>query len=275
MSLPGAATPRALLPPRDLDYVARRFRDRPDAAYHLWLRVNWQRFMLRSPERRRAMLTLLARYSAEFDIGVIAWVLMENHLHLVVQTPAEESFRRLTTQVTRCRHRRPWPRGHLKRTVLSQFMHQFSRSVSAIVLQPLELKGRLWESPYDLRPVRDRTDLVYCVTYLHANPLEPRLARCAEDYEWSSARSWVRPHEAPVPLIGEERLPFDFAWSELRARVQQRAAEGKFRRVWSELASFGFSKRATAKRQEYLERLRAAGLSEEPDCGSTAADQQP
>jgi REP element-mobilizing transposase RayT len=236
--------------------------------------VNWQKWFLLSTTIRNAVLTILERAVAEFEIDLVAWTLMANHIHLVVRTPDEARFGRLTSRRTGCRHTRPWPRGHLKSSVLAQFMHKFRRAVSGLVQAELGLKGRFWESSYGLRTVQDRSDLVCCMAYLHRNPVKEGMVTGASDYAWSSAACWEGRRAAVVPLVEPHRLPFGFEWNDLRARVMRRQGDPRVDVLYSDFERGPSACDTEASRTRFRERLREAGLDEGAPCGNTAAPAQ-
>jgi len=96
---------------------------------------------------------------------LLAWVVMPNHVHLVVQmkdgTPLGEVVRR-------------W------------------KGISARRINgALARSGRLWQPGFFDRYVRDENHLLRVVAYVHENPVRASLVRRPEDWPYSSAsRAW-------------------------------------------------------------------------------------
>ena len=59
----------------------------PGALYHVTSRGNERRSIFRSDGDRKAFLSFLASTVRRFGWSVTAWVLLNNHFHLVIQTP--------------------------------------------------------------------------------------------------------------------------------------------------------------------------------------------
>jgi len=168
----------------------------------------------------KLLLAELLRESAEsFGVRILAWVFMSNHLHLVVQSPPPGLYAQLTSRTTDCRHTRPWKNGHLKCSVMAQFMRRLRHRMSILRQRELGLTGRFWGSSYDSRLIQDGTSLVVRIAYDHRNPVQQGMALRPEDYVWSSARQWVAGRTGPVSVSITEPLPFGFSAGELREDV--------------------------------------------------------
>jgi putative transposase len=97
-------------------------------------------------EDRIAFLRQLARSAAEERCALHAYVLMNNHLHLLL-TPA-------------------------RRSSVAQLMRS--------------LASPLWESRFEAWPVHPRRYLLECMRYIELNPVRAGLVLNAGDYPWSS-----------------------------------------------------------------------------------------
>jgi REP element-mobilizing transposase RayT len=144
---------------------------------------------------------------------------MSNHFHLVVQSPPEQVFRRLTGRRTKCRHFRQYPPRHQKSSVIAQFMRAVRRTMSVRRQRQLDLSGRFWEGQYDARPILDPLSLVVRIAYDHRNPVKEGMVGEAEDYRWSSAAQWATGEAGVIPVDFREPLPFGLSFGELQSRV--------------------------------------------------------
>ncbi|MHC4972541.1 MAG: transposase [Planctomycetota bacterium] len=182
--------------------------DAPGAVHHVTACVNWQFWLLRSPERAEYFLATLKRTTERFSLVLVAFVLLSNHCHLVTISPSEETYRALTWRRTKCRHFRPWPADHPNSTVLGQAMRHLRYSVARKVHTELDLRGQFWDGPYHARRVQDATDLLFTVAYDHRNPVRAGMTLRPEDHAWSSAAWWADNGSSPVPLVANNELPF-------------------------------------------------------------------
>jgi putative transposase len=107
----------------------------------------------------RAYRDLLAEHAAAAGVEVWAWVLMPNHVHLVLTPPEPDALRRVLAAV----HRRYAGRIHarLKRT------------------------GHFWQGRFGCVAM-DEAHLGAAVRYIALNPVRARLVERAADWPWSS-----------------------------------------------------------------------------------------
>jgi REP element-mobilizing transposase RayT len=194
-----------------------------------------------------------------FSVDLDSHILMSNHFHMTVQSPAEECYRDLTTRRTRCRHRLPWPKGHEKTSVLAQFMKRLLYCTSRLIQSRLGLAGRFWEEPYHSRRILDETDLVVTIAYDHYNPVKAGMACRPGDYPRSSAAWWEGTGTSPVPLM-RRSPPFGLELEHLREEVLRYQMDRAFHDAMAEFAASGDSL-GPAKSLEHLKQiLRDRGL---------------
>ena len=105
-------------------------------------------------------LAMLREHSEQFEIEIIAYCLMSNHVHLVA----------VPSDVT-----------GLHRT-LKAVHGQYAQRVNRMRGQ----KGHLWQGRYFSSPL-DADYLLNAVRYVELNPVRARMVARAEDYTWSSA----------------------------------------------------------------------------------------
>jgi len=96
-----------------------------------------------------AYLQWLARYGSDAGCAVHAYVLMRNHVHLLL-TPTRAD------------------------------------GVSRLLALLGEHNGALWEERYDAQPVHSRQYLLACMRYIELNPVRAGLVARPENYRWSS-----------------------------------------------------------------------------------------
>jgi len=96
--------------------------------------------------------------------SLVAWVIMPNHVHVVVQMGDGSSLAEAV---------RLWK----------------GRSARAIN-RDLGRRGALWQREYHDRFIRDQDHLAAAVAYVHSNPVTAGLCATPEDWPLSSARYW-------------------------------------------------------------------------------------
>jgi putative transposase len=135
-------------------------------------------------------LECLLRASQEHGVAVHAYILMTNHVHLLV-TPQHE-------------HSLPKTMQSVGRRYVQHFNYAHQRT------------GTLWEGRYRATLVHAERYLLTCMRYIELNPVRAAMVQHPADYLWSSYRAnaqgqpdaLVTPHEVYRRLArsSEERL---------------------------------------------------------------------
>ncbi|HEX5139269.1 MAG TPA: hypothetical protein VFY93_20035 [Planctomycetota bacterium] len=234
--------------------------DAPDTVWHVGSRVNWRAFHLESEGAFRVFVECFARSLARFGMDLLAFVLMSNHYHAVVRSPAGMEYRRLTGRRTRCRHYRPYPPWHEKSTVVGQCLQHFKLAVARRMQEKLGLCGHFWEGKHFRKRVDSAGVLVVKMAYDHRNPVREGMVARPEDFARSSAAWWSSGEESPLPLCRREDLPFGFTHESLRAGVLRYQGERRLDDVMEAFAKSGFDLETVDGRLELERRMAAAGL---------------
>ncbi|MGZ5040121.1 MAG: transposase [Usitatibacter sp.] len=126
----------------------------------------------------RVFLEFLKEAAGEFEIAVNSYVLMTNHVHLLL-TPNE-------------------------RSAISKALHSASRRYAGYFNHRYERTGTLWEGRFHASLVTTDHYLLGCHRYIDLNPVRAGLVDAPSQYFWSSHRfyaigepdSVVTPHRA-------------------------------------------------------------------------------
>lgn len=182
--------------------MARQARQLSESAiYHVMLRgINRDAIFLEDADCRRFIDVLTAVRLAS-GCAVLAYCLMPNHIHLVLQTTDE-------------------PIGTVIKRLGVRYAGWFNRKYARV--------GHLFQDRFKSIPVEDDAYLVTLLRYVWNNPVEAGLAEHCADYPWSSRRhlgtTWPALDDARLrELVPEQTL------SELRE-------EGAPAALWSEEA---------------------------------------
>ena len=167
----------------------------PDALYHVTARGDRREDIFEDDQDRQAFLLTLEQIVTQFNWLCYAWCLMDNHYHLLIQTPdgnLSKGMRQLngvTTQTSNRRHRRV---GHL-----------FQGRFKAILVD---------HDAYLLELSR----------YIVLNPVRAGMVKAPGDWPWSSYRASAG--LAPVaPWLTVDGVLSQFA--KRRSLAQQRYAQ--------------------------------------------------
>jgi putative transposase len=132
----------------------------PQFAHHITQRGNARRDVFFTPADRQVYLGLLRQYAEHYQLRILGYCLMTNHVHLVV-VPAQEASLPKTMREVHGRYAR--------------YRNAADRS-----------SGHLWQNRYYSCAV-DGAKLARVMCYVELNPVRAGLVRVAEDYAWSSA----------------------------------------------------------------------------------------
>ena len=102
----------------------------------------------------------LQHYTAKWNISVHAWVLMKNHIHLLITPKESDTTSRMM--------------GNLSGRYANYFNRRYQR------------QGSLWQGRYYHCLVASNFYLLCCYRYIELNPVRASLVDNAQEYEWSS-----------------------------------------------------------------------------------------
>lgn len=181
----------------------------PGAVYHITARGNARQKIYLDDADREAFLDILAQVVERFHWICHAYCLMDNHYHLLVETPEptlSRGMRQLNGVYTQRFNRRHGRCGHL-----------FGGRFKAILVE------------------REAYLLELC-RYVVLNPVRAGLARAAKDWRWSSYRATAGLAEAP-PFLTTDWILAQFSGrrSEAQRRYRRFVAEGRGASPWREL----------------------------------------
>ncbi len=217
----------------------------PDALYHVTARGDRREDIFEDDADRLAFLSILEQVIARFNWICHAWCLMDNHYHLLIQTPdanLSKGMRQLNgvfTQTSNRRHRRV---GHL-----------FQGRFKAILVD---------SDAYLLELSR----------YVVLNPIRAGMVKRPDEWRWSSYRATVGLESAP-PWLAAGSLLAQFAKRRkvARQRYARFVAEGvNADSPWRDLRGQVF-----LGDDHFVERMQAQGNAGKDDVQIPFAQRRP
>lgn len=172
----------------------------PGAVLHVVQRGNNRAAVFVTDDDRADYLAFLGGAAKAHGVSIHAYVLMPNHVHLLVSPRGPESLAR-TMQT-------------LGRNYVGRFNHVHRRS------------GTLWEGRYKSTLVDTDAYLLACMRYIELNPVRARMVAAPADWPWSSHRS--NASDAVDPLVGRHPcwLALGSTDAERRSRYRDFVAQG-------------------------------------------------
>ncbi len=124
------------------------------------------------PDDYRLYQALLGEFAPRAGLGVWAWCLMPNQVHLVVLPEREDS--------------------------LARGLGEAHRRYSLAINRRQGWRGYLWQGRFASCPL-DEPFLLAAVRHVELNPVRTRLAARPQDWPWSSARAHLEGRADPLP----------------------------------------------------------------------------
>ncbi|MFA5847043.1 MAG: transposase [Thermodesulfovibrionales bacterium] len=136
----------------------------PNAFYHIIVRGNRQQALFLDDTDRLAYMDLLNRYKKKCSFILYAYVLMSNHVHLLVETPES-------------------PISKIMQMLNFTYTQYFNRKYGKV--------GHLFQGRYkSLLCDRDQY-LLNLVRYIHLNPVRAKIVKEPHFYKWSSHGEYI------------------------------------------------------------------------------------
>ncbi|MCB1704885.1 MAG: transposase [Halioglobus sp.] len=132
----------------------------PGLPYHVFQRGNNRSACFFDTDDRQYYLSLLAQTSHLYGVDLHAYVLMTNHVHLLLTPHCTDSISRMT------------------RVAGSRYAQRLNKKYGRT--------GTLWEGRHKSCPVDTETYLLKCYIYIELNPVRARMVSSPHEYPWSS-----------------------------------------------------------------------------------------
>jgi putative transposase len=133
--------------------------------HHVILRGNNRQDIFRGVADYQRMLNLLFEHSRAFKVDVHAYVLMSNHVHLLLTPQAD--------------------------LALSKMMQAVGRSYVQAFNKIHGRTGTLWEGRYRSTLIQEDRYLLACMAYIDLNPVRAHMVTQPDGYAWSSHGHYV------------------------------------------------------------------------------------
>jgi putative transposase len=169
----------------------------PDYPHHVIQRGNNHQSIFTTSDHFKFFLGLLSEQSRNYEVAVHAYVLMNNHFHLLVTPRADNQG-------------------------LPRMMQAVGRSYVRYFNDLNARSGTLWEGRYRSTLIDAQGYFLACQAYIDLNPVRSGLVTAAADYPWSSYAHYaglridklVTPH-ALVWGLGNTPFAREAAYAEL------------------------------------------------------------
>lgn len=134
----------------------------PEYPHHITQRGNYRQDIFKNDTDRRHYLNLVAEYSRKFNVAILAYCLMNNHVHFIITPHDKDSL------------------SEIFRNVHTRYSQYFNKK--------LKTTGHLWQGRY-YSCILDECHLLAAARYIERNPVRAGIIKKPTDYIWSSARN--------------------------------------------------------------------------------------
>lgn len=136
----------------------------PECTYHIIVRGNNRQNIFNDSFDRIRYLNTIKRFKIKYDFKLYAYVLMDNHIHLIIDSNGED---------------------------ISKIMQSISISYTYYFNKKFDRTGHLFQDRFKSIIVEEDNYIVNLSKYIHNNPVRAGIARDAGDYSWSSCRTYI------------------------------------------------------------------------------------
>jgi REP element-mobilizing transposase RayT len=174
----------------------------PDHLYFITTTAVKRAHLFRRDVMKRLLVDGLDCLRLRQEIKLYTFVIMPNHIHLIVQCPASYPVKDLVRDFKK----------HASDRIVRHYRAEKNQKaldfLAAAVKYTNRQKHRVWEDDYNAKDIFTPQFLRQKMEYIHNNPCQPHwaLADRPEDYSWSGARFYILKEPAIIPLDNAERL---------------------------------------------------------------------
>ena len=161
-----------------------------EVPHHITQRGNRREEVFFTEEDYQIYLEWLQEYSKQYQLEILAYCLMTNHIHLVAVPGNENSLQE----------------------VLKPLHMRYAQRINRIK----KWKGHFWQGRYFSSPM-DEHYMWTTIRYVERNPVRARMVKSAERYSWSSAAGHCG-------LIADSVLSNKSKWNKLTEQVDDWSA---------------------------------------------------
>ncbi len=165
------------------------------AFYHVITRGNQRQKIFRAVADNGKYLQILTNYKNRYHFHLFAYVLMENHIHLLMETGD---------------------------TPLSKILQGINQSYTLYFNRRYKTVGHLFQGRYKAILCDRDNYLLALLKYIHQNPLRAGIAESPDAYRWSSHHAYTG-KQNPLGLVDVDTVLNMFSKQKPRSRRRYRA----------------------------------------------------
>lgn len=131
----------------------------PGAIYHIIQRGNNKDYILQKDMHKGFLIKQIKEYNIKFDYQLLAYVIIDNHYHLLVKTNNDS---------------------------ISYIMFYLNNTVGKYLSKELNRTGHIFQSRFTSKLVDTDAYLIWLLRYIHRNPVMAHMCKNVDEYKWCS-----------------------------------------------------------------------------------------
>ena len=165
----------------NISRIARKYLD--TSFFHVMVQGIHKEFIFKNNRYMNRYLQLIQKNLNKEKLKIIAFCIMNNHAHLLIQAKEKEE--------------------------LSQYMQKVN-SMYAKYYNYMENDrvGYVFRDRYKSEPILDKRQLMQCIKYIHQNPVKANMVKSVDEYEYSSYRFYQTGEIKEMGIFTDEEIAF-------------------------------------------------------------------
>lgn len=141
--------------------------------------INKEKIFLMEREKLE-YIKLLYKYKDDYNINIIAYCVMNNHVHILINT---ENINNLT-----------------------KYMHKINTSYGIYFNKNRNRVGYVYRDRFKTQVISNEKHLNNCIIYIHNNPVKANICKYANEYRFSSYKSFLykRNENLMIKIFGDK-----------------------------------------------------------------------
>lgn len=151
--------------------------------------------IFREPMTCYLLLSNLAYHRFMMDFRLIGYVIMPDHLHLLLQPSEKNPLSKIMKGIKGnfSRKYNEWKNNSRPTSGRGELIPPYKKEMKAKKVQGNIVRfSPVWQEGYYETGMRTERDILNRLNYMHNNPVRKGLVEKAEDYELSSARQYLK-----------------------------------------------------------------------------------
>lgn len=133
--------------------------------FHIMVQGLNKEYILNKEIYMKVYKNLLRKKSEKYEINIIAYCIMSNHVHILIQVDKIEE--------------------------MSKFMHSVDTEYAKFYNEQEKRVGYVYRERFRSEPIEDIRYFAKCINYIHMNPVKAKIVKTCDKYKYSSYNNYI------------------------------------------------------------------------------------